>query len=504
MKHKITRRLILYFSMTLLVFSLLIGSLFSMLFIRYTSSTQQDELRKKAIAIADMLSIMPEFSADRQISQPSPASHAHHGMMGMNHGMMHPSYDAYLRTLDEITQSEVWIVDEQAHTIDFCGQHQAAVSYDTLPPEAAQVISEVFAGEITVNDNFSQVLGTPSITAGAPLRDKDGHIVAALLLHRTLKDMNKAEHDGFLILALCIGTAFLLSILLSYVLARRFIRPLKRMEKTAACLTQGDYTARTGITQDDEIGSLARSLDTLSLRLFEAEQESSRLDKMRQDFITNISHELRTPITVLRGSLEVLQADLITDPKEKQEYLQQMMANIIHLQRLVNDLLELSRLQNTDFTIEKSTINLTEALTDAMHTARPIAGKKNITFNGPEASVPIAIEADYGRIRQMFLIVLDNAVKFSPEGSTIDITISILSPPNRPPKWQIAIRDYGTGIDANELPHIFERFHRSHSNNANGTGLGLAIASRIAERHSIQLHCESTPGQGSCFYFSHE
>ena len=526
MKHKITKRLILYFTLTLLVFACLIGTLFSLLFMKYSSHLHADDLKKRAVSIANSISSLPDFNtlhADRMAAmhQQMDLNHMHQGRMH-GAGWQHENtaavsgndtstaaaqklaskmndYDSYLRMLDEVAQSEVWIVDEEARTIDLYQHGQvSAPHYEDLPPEAEQVLQQIFSGDVPVSENFSTLLGTPSVTAGAPIRDANGSIIAALLLHRDLKDMNKAEHGGFAILGICLLAAFLISIPLSILLARRFIRPLQRMEGTASALALGNYNAQTGIQQDDEIGSLAQSIDTLAHRLSEAERESARLDKMRQDFITSISHELRTPITVLRGSLEVLQAGLIDDPAEKQEYLQQMMTNIIHLQRLVNDLLELTRLQNTDFTIEKTAINLTDALNDALHTARQLAEKKHLRLEVPHTPCPIAMEADYGRIRQMFLIILDNAVKFSPADSLITVTLEADDP-----HWTIAIRDQGCGISETELPHIFERFHRAaDKSNPDGTGLGLAIASQIAEHHGIRLRCESTPGKGSCFFFS--
>lgn len=501
MKHKITLRLVLYFSITLLVFSIIIGSLFSFLFLHYTSELHMQDLKKRASAVADMISQMPDYQLQHK---------QHHQMMQRQMGgktkrnaiaAYAPDKDdalrSYLQSINAVAQSEIWLVDEEAHTIDFYGQNKVP-SYNALPKNAEQLIEKVFEGDMEVSTDFSTLLGTPSITVGAPVRDTDGNVIAALLLHRTLKDVNQTESGAMLILAGCLGCAFLLSVLLSILLARRFIRPLNRMKETASRLTDGDYTAHTGIEQDDELGSLAKSLDILSRRLAEAEKESTALEQMRQDFITNISHELRTPVTVLRGSLEVLEAGLIADPQEKQAYLQEMMANIIYLQRLVNDLLELSRLQNTSFSIEKSPMNLIDVLQDAAHTIRHLAERKTITLNLSGRLSPVMITADYGRLRQMFIIILDNAVKFSRDNSPIEVHLE-----STRSRWKISIRDYGCGIAPEELPHIFERFHRTRAeNNKNGTGLGLAIASQIAERHSIRISCESTPGQGSCFFFS--
>ena len=525
MKHKLTRRLVLYFSVSLLVFSLIIGTLFYILFERYTTRLHIEDLKQRATAIAETISALPDYASWQQRAQgarddaPSGGGEHRYAMHGMMHGMHrtasnvsedrcryqtnviseandNSSLAAYLHLLNDSARSEVWIVDEKARTISLYGQ-TAASSYDELPDGAEQLIESVFDNQIGVSQEFSLLLGTPSVTVGAPIRDDRGQVVAALLLHRTLRDIQQTENGGLLILAACLGAGFLLSIILSLLLARHFIRPLQRMEKTAAALAEGQYTSRTGIVQDDEIGSLATSLDRLAERLAAAAQESARLDQMRQDFITSISHELRTPITVLRGSLEALESGLIDSETEKQEYLQQMTTTALHMQRLINDLLELSRLQNPDFSIEKAPMNLSDALQDAIHALRRIAAPRGIRIDSPELLPPIRCLGDYGRIRQMFMIILDNAVKFSPDASHIEISVQ-----SKNGRWTVAVRDHGCGISADELPHIFERFHRTHTTkNPEGTGLGLSIARHIAVRHAIRLYCESQPGNGACFTF---
>ncbi len=515
MKNKITHRLVLYFSLTLLVFALIIGSLFSFLFVHYTSDLHIKDMKRRAITLADTLSSMPDYAAQQQKMRQS-AMHGNgmaHGNGMMQYGkMMHADdcpaantpvnappaadYETYLRMFNDIAQSEVWLVDSEGHAMHYYG-HANNFSYNDLPVEAEQLIEKVLQGDVVAGKNFSSLLGAPSITVGAPIRDSDGSVTAALLLHRTVKDMTKTETGGFMILAGCLLLAFLLSILLSGLLARRFIRPLRRMEETAAQLAEGNYEVTTGIHQDDEIGSLAASLDILSQRLDETRKESARLDQMRQDFITNTSHELRTPITVLRGSLEVLQAGLVADGPEKEEYLAQMMTNILHLQRLVNDLLELSRLQNADFSIDMQPLNLQDVLQDALHGARPLAEPRNIQLQRQGETAPLLLTGDYGRLRQMFMILLDNAIKFSPPGSRIELTVQ-----GEGAHWQIDLQDHGCGIAPEELPHIFERFRRAHNEqNKNGTGLGLAIAGEIAQRHGITLTCASKLHEGTCFTF---
>lgn len=130
-------------------------------------------------------------------------------------------------------------------------------------------------------------------------------------------------------------------------------------------LGEGDYSARTQVRQRDEIGQLAGTIDILAQRLAEVDHQREELDRMRDDFIANVSHELRTPVAVLRGSVELLADGTVDDPAEIQEYYGQMLGESRHLERLVNDLLELSRLQNAQFRLETAPVDLRDVLRDA-------------------------------------------------------------------------------------------------------------------------------------------
>ena len=559
MNRSLTRRLLLYFSVTLLAFAVIIGGVFSFLFRRYASDLNAADLEHRAAAIAAM---MNEPAAEAKPSRPEVDPTAtgddsgavyemrrrgqRHGRMMGRRGNHHddtpapavasPAPDsaanpsphaycrhrittagrqpadgqtangaaegtaslaAYLRRLNDLAASEVWLVDKTTRTMTYYGDDEST-SYEELPAAAEAMLDRLFAGETVTSGDFSAFLGVPSVTAGVPIKDSDGTVTGALLLHRTLEDARKSERDAVRMLALALGLAFLLAAGLSLLLARRFVRPLAQMETTAAALTEGRYETRTAIDREDEIGSLAKSLDTLAARLAEAEAERGRLAQMRQDFLAGVSHELRTPITVLKGSLELLASGLLADEAKKRDYLCQMKENIEALERLVGDLFELTRLQNADFTIEQSPMNLPDALADAIRAAQRLAAGKEVVIEGPEALPPVPIRGDYGRLRQMFLTVLDNAVKFSPDGGRIETTLSLAGQ-----EWRVTIRDHGPGIDAGDLPHIFERFHRQHGPlNAKGTGLGLAIAREIARRHDITIECQSVAGEGAAFLFS--
>lgn len=529
-----TRRLVLYFSVTLLVFALVIGGVFGFLFRRYTLDLHTNDLKTHAEAIAASLSGKETSNISDGTNTPSEAMPR--GQHGGRHGMMmrrmgtktptaqtqnnmqrHDNMGAHtycrrrvsetpapsaehdnnrnlaslLKQLNAFTGSEVWIVDRAERTITLSGT-ESGEDYTELPPAAETLLEKIFAGESIAGESFNAMLDIPSVTAGAPIRDADGNVTGALLMHRRLSDIHASETAGFRILAISLILAFLLAAILSFLLARRFIRPLSMMEQTAAALADGQYETRSGVRQDDEIGSLAESLDVLAQRLEDAAKERSKLDTMRRDFFASISHELRTPLTVLRGSLDALSAGLVGDEEKRRDYLAQMQTNLLHLNRLVNDLFDLARLENPDFAIEKTDVDLSDALRDAVRAARRLAAPMSVELRLSDAP-PIPMRGDYGRLRQMFLAVLDNAVKFSPEIGVVEIDVELSGD-----RWRVAVTDHGSGIAAELLPHIFDRFR---TNREGGTGLGLAIAQNIARRHDIVLEADSVEGEGATFAF---
>jgi len=154
-------------------------------------------------------------------------------------------------------------------------------------------------------------------------------------------------------------------------------------------------------------------------------------------------------------------------------------------------------MQNPDFVIQKEPVNLQQVFDDIIRSAGAIAIKKNITIEVVKDSPVSMILGDYDRLRQMFMIILDNAIKFSEENKTVHIKISNMD------KIKVSIKDEGIGIEPNDIPNIFEKFYKSNlRQNASGTGLGLAIAKQIALKHDGTIEVTSTPGAGSEFLFT--
>ena len=478
MRYKITYRLIGYFSAVLLLFSASVGLLFGIQFTYHSAQIYENELKDQASAIAGTLASFLQREPDCSIE-------------GKVRG-----FGSYLRFIDDITTSEVWLVDEQAHTIELSTANYS-LSYEKLPSGAEDLIRQVFEGNIVSGRAFSSLLDAPSITVGVPVCDENGNVIAAFLLHSPVKEFMDTQRHSIMILVVCILFALIFASALSVLLARHFITPLKEIGRGAEQVMSGDYSARVTVRQNDEIGDLACNINELFARLADIEEERKKLDKMQQDFVSNVSHELRTPITVIRGSLEVLIEGLVTEPDEMQAYFRQMLSDTVHLQRLVNDLLELSRLQSSTFEILKADMDLTALITDLIRSMQTIAQKKRVQIQLNNQAGLVVFCGDYGRLRQMFITILDNSIKFSPPDTTVSVKMYYEGS-----FCVVSFTDHGSGILPEDIPYIFRRFYKKQSEgNENGSGLGLPIAKQIAERHGIKISCESVQNDRTTFFF---
>ena len=475
MRIKIRMRLFLYFALSLVSLALLIGLIFNILFSKYNREIHKRELEARADRIAETLSISFTSRHDR-----------------MGHG----GFGAYLRFLDDIAMTDIWVVDPNLDQI-VRGHGHANIAYKDLPENAEGIVMKALAGKKSFSESFSPLLGAPSITVATPILLSDGTVTGVVLLHTRIKEIAEASTAGLWLLAISMLIAILVSFLIAGALSTKFTKPLEKMKAAAQDISSGNFNIKTGISQEDEIGELAGAMDQMAQQLDRASRESDRLEQLRRDFLASVSHELRTPVTVLRGSLEALNDKVISEPETIADYHQQMLAESIHLERLVSDLLDLSKLQNPDFKMEMHPINIKEIVEDAVHSMRRVTLKKNISFALNFHRNSYVFNGDYGRLRQMVMIILSNAIKFSPEGAPIKVELS-----KKEGRIQLAITDKGRGIHPRDLPHIFDRFYRPYSEkDEGGTGLGLAIAKEIANRHSIELTLVSDLNSGTVVTF---
>lgn len=290
------------------------------------------------------------------------------------------------------------------------------------------------------------------------------------------------------VLIYVIPIAALLAVIPGFFLVRRMLKPVNTITKTALEIGQKGLSDRIEVTNQDELGRLAETLN----RTFDSLQDSV---KRERQFTADVSHEIRTPLSIMRGETSLA----LSKERSADDYHQSLKViavEINHLLSTINGLLELTRTDNGIETIKKNRVNLAELLTDMSSDMETLCEEKSIKFKFNLIN-SLTIEGDEVKLRELFLNLIDNAVRYtSPEGN---ITVSLTQFGN---EACIVISDSGIGIAPEHLPHIFERFYRAdktRTGNARGAGLGLAICKSIAELHGGKISAESIVGSGSTF-----
>jgi signal transduction histidine kinase len=250
----------------------------------------------------------------------------------------------------------------------------------------------------------------------------------------------------------------------------------------------------------DEIDRLGRTFGEMAERMTKHLDELKETDELRRELVANVSHDLRTPITSLRGYLETLyvKADSLSEA-ERHEYIGIALKHSERLAQLVSELFELAKLESCTTTLELEPFVLAELVQDAVQHFRLEAEEKKILLQANLPRESPRVRADVGLIARVLDNLLDNALQHTPQGGRVTVGIN-----NREDKLELRIEDTGSGIPPEHMPHLFERFfHRPPGERPDhgGIGLGLAIAQKSLELHGSTLAVESEPGRGSCFAF---
>ncbi|MBI4302946.1 MAG: HAMP domain-containing protein [Chloroflexi bacterium] len=318
----------------------------------------------------------------------------------------------------------------------------------------------------------------------SPLYLKDQTLL--LEVAQSLQHLDTTMNRVRVALLASILIALLLSIVFGNVMARSALSPVSRITQTARNIETGsDLTRRVGYSgPTDEIGQLATTFDDMLERLDQAFQS-------QKHFVGDASHELRGPLTVIRGNLDLLKRNL--SPEDRAESMRAIQAEAERMSQIVNDLLVLAEIESARADHQER-VALKEILSAEMKRVVPAAGKRKIIVKRQDN---IVVKGDAYRLRQLLGNLLDNAIRYTPEEGTITLSLS------RDDGWaRLEVADTGIGIAPEELPHIFDRFYRvdkARSRASGGTGLGLAIVKRIAEQHGGKVTVASQPGKGSTF-----
>ena len=295
--------------------------------------------------------------------------------------------------------------------------------------------------------------------------------------------------------------ALLLAIVVSAALAQRFTTPLRRLTEAARALADGDLARRVPAdrarTGGAEITELSRQFNAMADQVEETLEEIRRDRDTGREFLADVSHELRTPLAALRTFNELLQEKAGSDVAARTEFLESSAQQIERLDWLAQNLLELSKLDSGLIRLDLRPDDLRGTVLSAIESAQVSAVRRGLSLTAELPDTPLVTRHDPQRLGQVLTNLIGNALKFTPRGGSVRV---VLSPNTRGARIQVI--DTGVGIDAAELPHVFDRFYRgSRANEArgSGSGLGLAIVRSVVEMHGGRVMVESRVGSGSTF-----
>jgi len=466
-------KLYINYAIMLLVTAILICLIFMKLYEDTTMDNHREQLQRQATTIS---SKMTEF-------------------------IYYQKYDKFFEyhsILQEINEMDIWTI-ANPYADNPMDERMETTSYEEIIhlEDYLELVNSAFQNKIEVRNDYDKIYEVQMINMAVPIYGLNQEVVGALLLMSKVAEQKDIIYNSLYLIITSSLIALAISFIIVILFATELALPISKMRVTALKLARGDYNCKTGISRNDEIGDLSKAIDILSEKLLENDIERKRLEQMRQDFFANVSHELRTPITVIRAYTETLVDGVVQEEEKRVQYYDRMLSECQSMERLVGDLLLLSKMQNPDFMVDREPVNLVQVFDDVIRSASAIAAKKHIKIIVDKCDERLMISGDYDRLRQMFMVILDNAIKFSDENTRVHIKFT------KEDKIKVSIQDEGIGIEPEDLDYIFEKFYKSSlRKNASGTGLGLAIAKQIALKHDGTVDVKSTPNVGTTFNFS--
>lgn len=376
------------------------------------------------------------------------------------------------------------IIDDRSGYDQKLNPFRHPASNEFTPSELARV----HQGELIIKTNMKKERPYPIVSVAMPLV-KDDQPEGVLTVHSPLYDLMHTLPQIYHLIWLAALFVMLGASALTIWVSRKISRPLRDLHQAALEFAAGDLERRIHLSSQDEVGQLGIAFNYMADKL-------NDLEKTRRDFLASVSHELRSPLTSLRGFLQAIVDDTV--PSDNREhYLNVAFAETNRLTRLVNELLDSASMQSPDFRLNLSLVNLNELIRQVLAKMEPsiVDGQLEVEVSLCEPD-PV-LTGDWDRLEQIFVNLVDNAVSFTPPGGKLSFSTQIEAN-----FLKATIADTGNGIPAEELPKIWDRFYKvdkARERTRCGTGLGLCIVKQLVEAHGGKIEVESELGQGTFF-----
>lgn len=290
-----------------------------------------------------------------------------------------------------------------------------------------------------------------------------------------------------------------LVIILSLFISKKMTDPIVKLTDEIRTIAGGNYNKILAVRSNDEIKMLIESINQLVEKINREMNELQKSSMIRSQFLANVSHELRTPLFSIQAFIETLLAGALEDSTVNEKYLKKALSHVERLNNLLNDLIDISRIESKELKLAFHSFPIIEFLLKVVENEKFSANQKGITLI-LDLGADIKLHADKDRLAQVMYNLIDNAIRYNPSGTVIRVNYEV-----KDSSVTIFVKDNGLGIGKEHLPRLFERFYRvekERSRETGGTGLGLAIVKHIVEAHNSIIFVESEIGKGTSFYFT--
>jgi signal transduction histidine kinase len=325
--------------------------------------------------------------------------------------------------------------------------------------------------------------------------DNSGNTLGVVRFALPLSEVQLRIQLIYRVLLLGAVVAVVIAFTVAYFLSRSITFPISRMQEVARRIAKGDFSEKVNIKSKDELGKLAKSLNIMAAELQQKMENLKQMDRVRTDFVANVSHELKTPLTLIKGYIETLQGRAINDTEKASKFILIIKEHASRLENIIEDLLSLSELELSKDCLNKTEFDMKKLIGEVTLGFGYAIDAKRQTLSVNHQGDDFRIKADRDKIEQVIVNLIDNAVKYTNE--TGQINISILGKQN---EIILVIQDSGVGIPREDIDRVFERFYRvdkARSRELGGTGLGLGIAKHIVLAHNGQISIESEINKGT-------
>ena len=465
MKHSIIRKFLGTYIFLILIAVLVLNLFVGAIFQNYYERKIEDKLKSNALLVGSLLESDLFYNKQKALQE---------------------------KTIDlaKLLGVRVTVVGPKGRVLGDSNENPSLMENHIDREEISLAVKEGFGESTRFSDTLNLKMKYIAITI-----EQDKKMIGVIRLSMPIVEIENELRLIQRVFMLGGALAIIITLIIGYFISRNISLPIRKMEDTARRIARGDFSKRVDIKTDDELGGLASSLNKMADELELKIENLNKMDRIRKDFIANVSHELKTPLTSIKGFIETLQDGAIDDKENALRFLEIIGKHADRLSKIINDLLNLAEIENWKGEIETERFDTKTLIDEVAWSFHHLYSKKSQQLNIHYTGDNFFIRGDKEKIERVLVNLIDNAIKYTPERG--QISIALFEEKNR---VMIIVEDTGIGIPKEHLDRIFERFYRvdkARSRELGGTGLGLAIVKHIIILHKGHIDIDSEPGKGT-------